>query len=80
MYNMLSALTFLLGGLITYFLSFNIDISFLIPFAAGNFIYISASDLVPEVNKHKDIKINLTNYIYFITGILLMLIIKLLLG
>ena len=80
MYNMLSALTFLLGGLITYFLSFNIDISFLIPFAAGNFIYISASDLVPEVNKHKDIKINLTNYICFITGILLMLIIKLLFG
>ncbi len=80
LYNMLSALTFLLGGLVTYFLSFNIDISFLIPFAAGNFIYIGASDLVPEVNKHKDIKTNLVNYAAFITGILLMLSIKVLLG
>jgi len=80
LYNMLSALTFLLGGLVTYFLSFNIDISFLIPFAAGNFIYIGASDLVPEVNKHEDIKTNLVNYAAFITGILLMLSIKVLLG
>ena len=80
LFNVLSALTFLLGGLVAYFLSFNIDISFLIPFAAGNFIYIGASDLVPEVNKHEDLKINLTNYVSFITGILLMLTIKLLLG
>ena len=29
--------TFLVGGLVAYYLSFNIDISFLIPFAAGNF-------------------------------------------
>ena len=80
LYNMLSALTFLLGGLVAYFLSFNLDISFLIPFAAGNFIYIGASDLVPEVNKHEDIKTNLVNYAAFIFGILLMLLIKVLLG
>ncbi|MCK4743850.1 MAG: ZIP family metal transporter [Sulfuriflexus sp.] len=80
LFNALSALTFLLGGLVTYFLSFNMDISFLIPFAAGNFIYIGASDLVPEVNKHKDIKTNMVNYAAFILGILLMLIIKTLLG
>lgn len=47
LFNVLSALTFLFGGLVTFALSFNIDISFLIPFAAGNFIYIGASDLVP---------------------------------
>jgi len=80
LFNMLSALTFLLGGLVTYALSFNIDISFLIPFAAGNFIYIGATDLVPEVNKHKDIKTNLISYAAFIIGILLMLMIKILLG
>ena len=80
LFNILSALTFLLGGLVTYTLSFNMDISFLIPFAAGNFIYIGASDLVPEVNKHGDIKTNLVNYAAFITGILLMLMIKVLLG
>ena len=62
----------------TYVMSFNLDISFLIPFAAGNFIYIGATDLVPEVNKHEDIKVNIINYVAFIAGILLMLLIKML--
>jgi zinc and cadmium transporter len=52
----------------------------LIPFAAGNFIYIGATDLVPEVNKHKDIRVNFTNFAAFIIGILLMLSIKVFLG
>lgn len=51
-FNFMSGLTFLVGGLVAYGLSFQVDISWLIPFAAGNFIYIGASDLVPEVNKH----------------------------
>lgn len=80
LFNVLSALTFLLGGLVTYGLSFNFDISFLIPFAAGNFIYIGASDLVPEVNKHQDIKDNLVNFASFVLGISLMLTIKVFLG
>jgi zinc and cadmium transporter len=61
-------------------MSFNFDIAFLIPFAAGNFIYIGATDLVPEVNKHEDVKTNIINYVAFITGILLMLLIKLIPG
>ena len=76
LFNVLSALTFLLGGLVTYYFSFDYDISFLIPFAAGNFIYIGATDLVPEVNKHENIKVNIVNYLAFVTGIALMLIIK----
>ncbi len=63
-----------------YGLSFNFDISFLIPFAAGNFIYIGATDLVPEVNKHKNIKVNLVNFVSFVIGILLMLTIKVFFG
>jgi zinc and cadmium transporter len=54
-FNALSGLTFLAGGLMAYGLSFQLDISLLIPFAAGNFIYIGASDLVPEVNKHGEL-------------------------
>ena len=77
MFNVLSALTFLVGGLFTYVASFNIDISFLIPFAAGNFIYIGASDLVPEVKGHENLRANSINFIAFLIGIALMLIIKL---
>lgn len=76
LFNVLSALTFLAGGLLTYVASFSFDIAFLIPFAAGNFIYIGAADLVPEVMKHKDLNTNLGNFIAFIVGITMMYIIK----
>lgn len=76
LFNVLSALTFLAGGLVTYAFSFNMDISFLIPFAAGNFIYIGAADLVPEVSKHKDLRANLKNFFAFVIGLSLMYVIK----
>jgi zinc and cadmium transporter len=76
LFNVLSGLTFLAGGLLAYSFSSTIDITFLIPFAAGNFLYIGASDLIPEVAKHEDIKANILNYISFIIGIALMFIIK----
>ena len=76
MFNVLSALTFLVGGLLTYAMSFNFDVSFLIPFAAGNFLYIGASDLVPEVKEHENLRINIKNFLAFISGLAVMLIIK----
>jgi zinc and cadmium transporter len=78
-FNLLSGLTFLLGGLIAYALSFHVDMSWLIPFAAGNFIYIGASDLVPEVNKHQfvHVKDNALNFLFFILGLALLLVTKL---
>jgi zinc and cadmium transporter len=79
LFNLLSGLTFLLGGLVTYAASFTIDVSFLIPFAAGNFIYIGASDLVPEVTKHEDLKKNILNFVFFVTGVLLMYVIRIVL-
>lgn len=53
LFNVLSALTFLLGGIVAYAASSRIDVSFLLPLAAGNFIYIAASDLVPQLNKER---------------------------
>eukprot|EP00977_Amphora_coffeiformis_P004739 scaffold1008_cov174-Amphora_coffeaeformis.AAC.5 len=53
LWNFLSALTFPLGAFLAYYLSKEqeMDVSFLIPFAAGNFVYIGATDLIPEI-KH----------------------------
>jgi zinc and cadmium transporter len=73
LYNVLSALTFLVGGLVTYAVSGQIDVSFLVPFAAGNFLYIGASDLVPEVNKHESAAANLAHLGAFVLGVLLIL-------
>jgi zinc and cadmium transporter len=75
-FNVLSGLTFLLGGLVTYALSFQMDVSCLIPFAAGNFLYIGASDLVPEVNKHHDLKANALHLLAFVLGLALLLFAK----
>jgi zinc and cadmium transporter len=74
--NVLSALSFLLGGLLAYAVSFDINVSFLIPFAAGNFLYIGASDLVPEVNRHDNFKANLIHFITFLVGVLSMWLIR----
>jgi len=77
-YNFLSAFTFLLGGIIVYFVSAEMDTGFLIPFAAGNFVYIAAADLIPEIKRHKSIRVNLIHLLSLITGLVLLLGLRLL--
>ncbi len=78
--NFLSALMAILGGLAGFLLSEKIghSIVFLLPFAAGNFIYIAASDLIPEIKQKLSIKKSLTYFIVFLFGIMVMLLTKLL--
>ncbi len=79
LFNFVSSLTFLIGGIFVYFVSLQADLWFLIPFAAGNFIYIGASDLIPEVNRHESLKVNLVHFLLFVVGLGLMLAVNLLL-
>ncbi len=73
-FNFLTALTAILGGTIGYFLfSFvRAQTSFLIPFAAGGFIYIAGSDLIPEMRKETDKKESFLTLTIFLLGILTM--------
>lgn len=48
-WNFASALTFLVGAVIAYFIADLVAVGYLLPFAAGNFIYIAAADLIPEM-------------------------------
>ena len=48
-FNVASASTFLVGGVLAYAVSGSLNVAFLIPFAAGNFIYIAAADLIPHL-------------------------------
>lgn len=80
LFNLLSSSTFLLGGLLAYLASVQIDVSFLVPFAAGNFLYIGASDLVPEVNRHGDPWTNVLLFATFAGGLLMLLALRLALG
>jgi zinc and cadmium transporter len=80
LFNLLSGLTFLVGCLLAYGASAAIDVTVLVPFAAGNFIYIGASDLVPEVNRHQTLPAGLVSFASFTAGLALLWAIRLTLG
>lgn len=73
LFNFLSGLTFLAGGLLAYAASAHLDVSWLVPLAAGNFLYIGASDLVPEVNKPHTLGASLVHFATFAAGLGLLL-------
>ena len=77
-FNFLSALTFPLGGAIAFTASKHIEVSFLIPFAAGNFLYIGGSDLIPEVKHSRGTKQNFIHFVSCLVGVALMLLIRIL--
>ncbi len=80
LFNVLSGSTFLVGGLVAYAASFRIDVGWLVPYAAGNFLYIGASDLVPEVNKAHSFAANVVHFATFAAGLGFLLLIALMGG
>jgi zinc and cadmium transporter len=76
--NFVVALTAVIGGVVGYFVSNRIDniVLFILPFAAGGFIYIAATDLVPEIRKELNMKKYMATLLVFICGILMMWITK----
>ena len=76
--NFIVGLTIVVGGVVGYFVSQNIEqaVIFLIPFAAGGFIYIAATDLIPEIKKEINIKKSMATMLVFLCGILIMWLIK----
>jgi zinc and cadmium transporter len=69
--NFASALAALIGAVITLLIGASIENleSILIPIAAGGFIYIAASDLIPEIHKTTNIKKSIIQLIAFLLGI-----------
>lgn len=68
-WNVASALTFLLGGLLAYALADHIDVAYLLPFAAGNFLYIAAADLLPEITSETRTRDKLETSAAFVIGL-----------
>jgi zinc and cadmium transporter len=75
-YNFLSALTAVVGAIVGYFLGTGINMSFLLPIAAGGFVYIAATDLIPELHKKSKPHESITQFIFIIIGIALMWLLK----
>jgi zinc and cadmium transporter len=73
-FNFLTSLTALVGALLAYSLSGRVDnlASYMLPIAAGGFIYIAASDLLPEIRKEENMPKAILSFIVFMIGIILM--------
>jgi zinc and cadmium transporter len=72
--NFASALLAVVGGLIGWFLSSHVEtaVPWLLPVAAGAFIYIAAADLVPELRKETSLKKSLIYMLLFMVGLAVM--------
>ena len=73
-YNFLTALTAFIGVIIA--LSLNVYVEgltkYLIPFAAGNFIYIAGSDLIPELHAEEELRHIIIQIAAMLLGIILL--------
>jgi len=75
LFNFLTAIMAIFGALLALALSFYIEdfTIFLLSFAAGEFIYIAGSDLVPELHKETELSKSLLQLIAFIFGVAVIL-------
>jgi zinc and cadmium transporter len=80
LFNFLTALTAIFGALLALALSAYIEnfTIFLLSFAAGEFIYIAGSDLVPELHKETEPSKSILQLVTFIFGVVIILCLVLL--
>ena len=78
LFNFLSAATAIVGVLIGIVLVNKLSgfTHFIIPFAAGNFLYIAASNLLPELHRHCKIYETLQHLFAIVLGITIVLIVS----
>lgn len=81
-YNLIVAMIIVPGAVVGYMLSGQVSefAAFILPIAAGGFIYIAATDLIPELHKVKEVKKSLGVFAMFLAGIAVMLAVKLVSG
>ncbi len=75
-YNFLSALTFPLGGVIAYLIGQEVSVHFLVALGAGNFIYIAAADLIPEVKRAERLHHTFIRFVFFLLGVTLLYLVQ----
>ncbi|OGL99161.1 hypothetical protein A2501_03105 [Candidatus Uhrbacteria bacterium RIFOXYC12_FULL_57_11] len=73
--NYLSATSIIFGGIVGYMLSssFTTFAPFLLPFAAGSFLYIATSDLLPELKHEENIFEAILHVAVFLLGLGMMI-------
>lgn len=72
-YNFVTALTAILGAIVTYYVVYlRNNYALLVPFAAGGFIYIAATDLMPELHKKSHAGESIVQFLSIVLGLALM--------
>ncbi len=76
--NFAIGLTAIIGGVATYYIgtSFLEITRYLVPFAAGGFIYIASADIIPELHKEENTTKKFLQIIFLILGVLTMIGLK----
>jgi len=77
-FNFFSGLLAVLGALITLIIGPQVEnfSAFIIPFTAGGFIYIATADLIPELKKESRLWQSLSQLLFILLGLAIMLILK----
>jgi len=62
-----------------YYLSSQVEevIGYILPLTGGGFIYIAASDLIPELHKEENLRRSLASFTFLLLGFMLMLFVEL---
>jgi zinc and cadmium transporter len=72
-YNFLTATIAIFAAALTYFLSAYLpSLEYLLAFAAGGFIYIATTDLIPELHKERDLIKSIAQFVLLSLGMVLM--------
>jgi zinc and cadmium transporter len=80
LYNFAVQLTAVIGGLIGFFFFSEGLRALMLPFAAGGFMYIAASDLIPELHKDPRLSRAMAAFLLFLAGVSLMYLLKVFAG
>jgi zinc and cadmium transporter len=76
--NFFSACTAIIGALVGYFFAGyagNLSV-LLLPFAAGGFLYVASSDLIPELHKERNLRKSNISFFFFVFGMVIMWLAK----
>ena len=78
LFNFLSATTAIIGTVIGIIMLGHVHWfdEFIIPFACGNFLYIAASNLLPELHRHCKLKDSLVHLLAIVIGVLIIVVIS----
>lgn len=73
-WNALTALTAILGVAMAFLLQTYVNglVSYVLPFAAGGFIYMACANLLPEIKEESSLKRRALQFVFFLMGLALL--------